>query len=105
MIPSTLKQILQLNDVAILAANSSKYNEFRLWQLSLKNNTPYAISESTINAVYECEKSAFSILIEQALFLTDEQKIQIKGLYAQECAACLEQVKCELRNYGLLLNT
>lgn len=104
MIPSTLKQILQLNDIAILAANCPKYNEFRQWQLALRNNAPYAISESTINAVYECEKSAFSILIEQAVFLTDEQKIQIKGLYAQECATCLDQVKCELRSNGLLLN-
>ncbi len=104
MIPATLKQILQLNDIAILAANSPKYNEFRLWQLSLRNNTPYAINESTINAVYECEKSAFSILIDQALFLTDEQKNRIKGLYVQECTICLEKVKYELRDNGLLLN-
>ncbi len=105
MIPLTLNQLVQLNDFVTIGVHSAEYAEFIQWQSALCNGTRYAIRESILNAVYECEKSAFSIVIEQAIFLADAQKTLLKREFAQECSTCLENLKHDLHMNGLLLKS
>lgn len=102
MMNDTLKKLTQTIEFSDIFKALPVYDEFRTWQLALQSGHLDPIREEVINVMVKSEKSALSLILDQALFLTDEQKETLKQMHHSQLDANFSQLKEWLAQNGVL---
>lgn len=99
---NAVKQIQQASALLKCLDANPACNEYNMWCQNMQNGILRPISEHILDTILEGEKSAFSLFMDQMLFMDDAQKSSIKAMYNHTETVALNNLKSDLNSKGLL---